>query len=234
MTLDHDDPDNTGENQSRPLSFIQPRETQRVVKARSTRHTSTVSWLRIGLPVIAILVLVSLILWPMIKPNTIKTAIKKNIPDLVIDNLNFTGLDSKNEPYSMRALKATRPSGSANLYDLDKPEGEITLTNGAWVYGKADRGRYDQDTRRLWLGGNVQVFHDKGYQFTTEEAQVNLNDDYAWGEKPVLIQGGFGVVHGLGFRLLDSGHIMIVTGPAHAVLNLRSEPSSDKPSESKP
>lgn len=234
MTTDHDDPLNDDEGEDRPLSFIQPRETQRVVKARSSRHTSTVGWLRIGLPVFAVIVLVSLVLWPMIRPNTVKTAVIKNIPDLVIDNLHFTGLDSKNEPYSLTALKATRPSGAQNLYDLDEPEGEITLANGAWVDGKSLRGRYDQDGRRLWLGGNVQVFHDKGYQFTTEEAQVNLNENYVWGVKPVLIQGNFGVIRGQGFRLLDSGHIMIVTGPAHAVLNLRSDASSDKPAESKP
>ena len=196
----------TGDPDQQPLSFIQPRETRRVVRARNNRHTTAVGWLRIGLPVLAGVLLVSLILWPMIRPVKIKSAIMKNIPDLVIDNLHFTGLDSKNEPYSMTALKATRPSGEQNNY-----------------------GRYDQDARKLWLGGDVELFHDKGYHFVSEETQVNLNENYAWGEKPVLIQGDFGIIRGTGFRLLDSGHIMIVTGPATAVLNLRSDPSSDKP-----
>ena len=219
----------TGDPDQQPLSFIQPRETRRVVRARNNRHTTAVGWLRIGLPVLAGVLLVSLILWPMIRPVKIKSAIMKNIPDLVIDNLHFTGLDSKNEPYSMTALKATRPSGEQNIYDLEKPEAEITLANGAWVDGKAHYGRYDQDARKLWLGGDVELFHDKGYHFVSEETQVNLNENYAWGEKPVLIQGDFGIIRGTGFRLLDSGHIMIVTGPATAVLNLRSDPSSDKP-----
>jgi len=218
---------------NRTLSFIQPRETARVVKARSARHSYAVTWLRRALPLLAMFLLISLILWPIFRPDKIKSIIVKNIPDLVIDNLYFTGLDSKNQPYSLRSAKATRPSGLPNIYDLDKPEGEITLTNGTWVSGKAVLGRYNQDTRQLWLGGDVEIFQDKGYQFTTEETQVNLNENYAWGEKPVLIQGDFGIIRGQGFRLLDSGHVMIIKGPAHATLYLRSTASSDKPAVSK-
>jgi len=213
------------------LGFIQPRNTARVRKARRPRRL--VNFLRIALPATAAVVLLALVVWPVIKPNSIKTAIMKNIPDLVIDNLRFTGLDSKNEPYSMTALKATRPGGAENIFDLDQPNAEITLANGAWVSGRAQYGRYEQDSRKLWLGGDVQMFHDKGYQFTTDEAQVDLKENFAWGEKPVLIQGNFGEIRGQGFKLLDSGHVMVVTGPAHAILNLHAGSGSDKPETAK-
>lgn len=209
------------------LSFIKPTETKRSIKAR--RPPRVANFLRIALPGIALVVLIALVVWPVIRPNRLAKTIMKNIPDLVVENLHYTGLDSKNQPYSVSASKATRPKGSANIYDLDKPEGELTLTSGNWLAVKSQIGRYDQDTRKLWLGGNVQVFHDKGYQFTSDEAQVDLNDDFAWGEKPVLIQGGFGEIRGQGFRLLDGGHTMIVKGPATAKLNLHRDDSSDKP-----
>jgi lipopolysaccharide export system protein LptC len=77
----------------------------------------------------------------------------------------------------------------------------------------------------------VQLFHDKGYQFTTDEAQVDINQDDAWGEKPVLIQGGFGEIRGKGFRVLDHGSVVVVGGPAKAILNLRSSGPSDKPAD---
>ncbi len=153
----------------------------------------------------------------------------KNIPDLVIKDLHYTGLDSKNQPYSMTAVRATRPGGLQNIYDLNKPEAEITLQSGAWIAGKAEYGRYDQDTRRLWLGGDVQLFHDKGYQFTTDEAQIDIDESDAWGEKPVLIQGDFGEITGNGFQALDSGKTLVVKGPAKAILNLHSKDASDKP-----
>jgi lipopolysaccharide export system protein LptC len=217
---------------AKSLSFIQPRDTKRTLKAK--RPPRVANFLRVFLPGLALLVLIALVVWPVLRPNKIVTTMVKNIPDLVVDNLHFTGLDSKNQPYSISALKATRPKGLNNIYDLDKPEGELTMTSGTWVAVKSHYGRYDQDNRKLWLGGDVQVFHDKGYQFTSDEAQVDLNDNFAWGEKPVLIQGGFGEIRGQGFKLLDGGHIMIVKGPAHALLTLHSGPPSDKPKPTSP
>ena len=90
-------------------------------------------------------------------------------------------------------------------------------------------GRYDENAKKLWLGGNVRIFHDKGYQVTTDEMQVNLNNNDAWGEKPVLIQGGFGTIRGIGFRFIDGGKTIVVKGPATAVLSLHGTSASDKP-----
>jgi len=219
------------ETPKKPLSFIQPRDTKRVVKARNAALSGTITKVRHTLITLAVIVIVAIILWPVLNPNKLAHTVMANIPDLVIQNLHFTGLNSKNEPYSMNAIKATRPSGDKTIYDLDQPEGEITLKSGSWIDGKAQVGRYDQENRKLWLGGNVQLFQDNGDQFTTDEAQIDLDNNNAWGEKPVLIQGSFGEIHGTGFRFLDSGNVMVVKGPAHAVLNLLPAPSSDKPAE---
>jgi lipopolysaccharide export system protein LptC len=208
-----------------PLSFIRPRKRE-----MSARRNFIIGWLRFVLPLGALCALAAIFVWPMIEPNKIAAIAMKNIPDVVIRNLHFTGLDTKNEPYSLTALKATRPGGMTNIYDFDQPKAEITLLNGAWLSGKAEYGRYNQDTHHLWLGGDVQLYHDKGYQFTTDEAQIDLNDNNAWGAKPVLIQGGFGEIRGQGFRMLDSGKVMVVNGPAHASLDLRAASVSDKPS----
>jgi len=208
-----------------PLSFIRPR----LKRPLGEGHSRLVKALRSILPLAAFMVLVALVVWPMIANKKIQAIAVSNIPDLVIKNLRLTGLDNKNEPYSLSALKTTRPGGLKNIYDLDQPQGDITLANGAWVAGQAHYGRYDQDTRKLWLGGDVQLFQDKGNQFTTDEAEINLNTNDAWGDKPVLIQGDFGTIRGNGFRMMDSGNVMVVTGPASATLDLHPANSSDKP-----
>jgi lipopolysaccharide export system protein LptC len=220
-------PENGAKNSR--LDFIRPRETKRIQRARVGRMADFVRKLRLWLPLTAIGVIFLLFLWPIILPTFKMSNIVKNIPDLVIDNLHYTGTDNKNEPYSLLAKQATKPSSLHGIYDLIKPEGEITLTSGAWLDGKADYGRYDEINRKLWLGGDVQIFHDKGYQVTTDEAQVNLNNDDAWGDKPVLIQGSFGTIRGIGFRFLDGGHTIVINGPATAVLSLHGGNASDKP-----
>jgi lipopolysaccharide export system protein LptC len=216
--------DDLDEAPKKRLSFIRPRT--RTFDAGKSRR---IGRLRLLLPLGTLVVFGLLVAWPYIRPSTVKTMVVENIPDLVIRNLHFTGLDSKNEPYSLSAERATRPGGLKNIYDFEKTEGEITLTNGTWVAGKSDFGRYDPSAHRLWLGGNVQMFQDKGYQFTTDEADVDLSDDNAWGTKPVLIQGDFGEIRGTGFRLLEGGKEIVVIGPAHASLDLHGSPSSDTP-----
>ncbi|MDX2027086.1 MAG: LPS export ABC transporter periplasmic protein LptC [Alphaproteobacteria bacterium] len=219
-------------NKAHALNFLRPRATRRAAKARDPRATRLVNRLRFWLPAIALLVIMALFVWPMLDPNKLASIAVKNIPDLVVQNLHFTGLDGNNRSYSLSAAKAMR-AGEANLYDLENPEGEITLDGGAWLAGKARQGRYDQAARKLWLGGDVELFHDKGYQFTTEEAQVDMKGYNAWGGKPVLIQGDFGEIRGQGFRMLDSGKSVVITGPARAVLNLHKQEGSDKPSGTK-
>jgi lipopolysaccharide export system protein LptC len=209
------------------LSFIQPRDNDRTRKARRTPRIA--NFLRVALPTLALVVLLALLIWPALRPNKISTAIVKNIPDLVVDNLHFTGTDSKDQAYSINAVKATRPQGLQNIFDLDQPKAEITMTNGVWLAVQSQQGRYDQDSRKLWLGGDVQVFHDQGYQFTSDELQVDMKENYAFGNKPVLIQGSFGEITGQGFRLLEGGQVMIVKGPARAILALQNTPSPDKP-----
>lgn len=213
------------------LGFLSPRDSLRAAKARGARKF--ISRLLIILPLTSILVLGGLFVWPLLNSNKIMTKVLEKVPDIVIENLNFTDRDSKNQPYSISASRATRPSGSQNIFDLEKPQGEITLLEGAWVAVKSLYGRFDKDKNLLWLGGNVQIFYDKGMQFTTDELQANLNERNAWGEKPVLIQGGFGEIRGKGFRLLDSGNVIVVKGPATALLNLQGGKASDKPARSK-
>ena len=202
------------------LDFIRPRETQRILKAREGRTAKILAKLRVWLPVFAAAVLLLLFLWPSLLPSFTTTNLIKNIPDLVIDNLRYTGVDNKNQPYSLMAAQATKPSSMRGMYDLVKPEGEITLDNGSWLDGRANYGRYDEIGKKLWLGGNVQLFHDKGYQVTTDEAQINMGANEAWGDKDVLIQGNFGTVRGEGFRFLNEGNTIVIKGPATAVLSL--------------
>lgn len=217
------------------LNFLQPRETLRLIKARGGKRL--VKLLRVALPLAAIAVLAAIIFWPMINAHgggSLSLAAKMiPIPDLAVDHLRFSGTDSRNQPYSVTAERATRPGDLHEVYDLERPEGDITLQDGAWIAGKALQGRYDRAGQKLWLGGNVQLFHDQGFQFTTSEANIDMKDSSAWGEAPVVMQGNFGTIRGKGFTMLDSGNVVVVKGPARAVLNLQPEAASGKQDKKK-
>ena len=225
--------DNDDEAPERAPSVFRPRDTRRAV-AQSFVYSRVVGVLRWALPLAVSLGLVALVAWPMIGAEKMKAVVAEAIPNLVVENLHLMGLDAKNQPYSLTAAKALQAANVKNLIDLEKPQGDITLSSGAWLAGKAQYGRFDQSNKQLWLGGDVQLFHDQGFQFTTNEAQVDLSQNLAWGEQPVLIQGAFGEIRGQGFRVLDEGNVIVIKGHAEARLNLQATPASGTPLAAKP
>lgn len=229
----------TREDQPQPLEtpphmprngFAMPKRRDTGAQLRAAGgYSRRVGMLRWALPVLAVLILGTLILWPVVQNHKVTTAIVETVPDLVIENLNYSGVDGDNQPYSVQAAKATQVPNTKTLIDLDQPRADITLASGDWLAGRADQGRFDQRANRLWLGGGVEFFHDQGYQVKTEEAQFDMKNNLAWGAKPVSIHGSFGEIQGSGFRILDKGKVIVVTGQSRAVLNLRKPEPSAKP-----
>lgn len=215
------------------LSSLKPRDTRKAL-AQSHVHTRTVGVLRWTLPLLVLFVLLALIVWPMLSTRQITTVVAENVPNLVVENLHLTGLDAKNQPYTLTAARALQAADVKNMIELEKPQGDILLESGAWLAGVAKFGRYDQANKNLWLNGDVHVFHDQGYQFSTTEAEVDLSRNAASGDKPVLIQGNFGEIEGSGFSITDKGNTVIVKGPAKARLQLQTSRPSGKTTATKP
>ena len=58
----------------------------------------------------------------------------------------------------------------------------------------------------------TSLFHDKGYQVTTEEAHIDLKNGTASGDKPVHGEGPDGVIDSEGFRVTGFGERIEFTG----------------------
>jgi len=202
------------------LGRLKPRDT-RGAKAHSLKYSRVVDMLRWLLPVVVVIGLGLLLLWPMWQANKISAVLVDDVPNLMVERLNLTGTDERGQSYALTADRALQAANTKNIVDLEKPKGELTLQSGDWVSGHADRGRLDQSTNKLWLGGNVELFHDKGYRFSSDEMNVDIKTSTAWGSQPITIQGEFGQIQGNGFRLLDGGKTVVVTGQAKARLSLR-------------
>ena len=71
---------------------------------------------------------------------------------------------------------------------------------------------------RLDLWGEVTLWQDGGNLLVTAEAEVQLQEGSASGDKPVAAQGPFGTLVSEGFRLTERGQVVIFTGRSRAVL----------------
>jgi len=134
--------------------------------------------------------------------------------DLRMVNARFAGIDKQHRPYVLTADVARQMPDRNDLMALEGPKGDITLQSGAWLALTAFTGVYLSQGQLLDLFGDVKVFHDRGYELTTDTAHVDMAAGTAEGNDAVQGQGVFGDVTSEGFRLLDHGQTIIFTGKA--------------------
>jgi lipopolysaccharide export system protein LptC len=133
-------------------------------------------------------------------------------------NPRYVGTDSQNQPYMVTADQALQVSGDSNVTELVKPKGDITLTDGTWLSLTADTGTYRKKEQLLDLEGQVNLFHDGGYEILTARAHVDLVKNKAEGNDPVTGQGPDTELSGEGFRVYDRGQRVIVTGQSRLLI----------------
>ncbi len=181
------------------------------VAPRESRLVRYVPYLIIGLPAVALLIIMAGLIYPLINADSgFRLGAAPMAPAdaayLTMNNPQFTGTDTQGRNFNLTAHKALQQTAESSVLELQSPKGDMTLSTGNWVSLTADAGKFDQKQRQLEVNGNVMLFHDKGYQVTTEEARVDLKAGSAHGEKPVHGQGPDGVVDADGgFNVTDFG-----------------------------
>lgn len=178
------------------------------------------------LPIFALALLSAIAFWPEIDGHgdggrvSFRRTIEPRPEALRVVNPRYRGVDEQARPYTITAAVAQQV-GAEEIMDLTEPRGDITLSDGAWIFLRADTGRYDKAAQRLALNGNVTIYHDDGTMLRTPSALILLDQGAAEGDDPVAAQGSFGTLTSDGFRLIDRGAVVIFTGKAHAVLEGR-------------
>ncbi len=193
--------------------------------APGKNYTRFVRGMRIFLPLVAVSVIGMVMAWPRVQ-NTMapikqeaaeaaKPAVGKN----ELMNPTFNGVDERNEPYTVSAAHAVQSLNDRDVILLDHPTGEIVLTDGHKVDGKAAKGTYAQKDGRLMLEGDVTLHDDEGYVFTTSKILLNGHTHEAWSDQPVQGNGPAGTLAASGMQGYSDKKILIFTGPAKLVLN---------------
>jgi lipopolysaccharide export system protein LptC len=132
--------------------------------------------------------------------------------DLRMVQAHYTGIDRQQRPFVITAEVARQNPAADNIVALERPKGDLTTLSGNWFEVISDTGLYQPQAQLLDLFGNVQLFQDKGNEFRTDIAHVDMANGTAEGQEPIEGQGPFGHVMGEGFRILNHGDVIIFTG----------------------
>ena len=187
-------------------------------------YSRFVKWMKVLLPFFALGLIALVVAWPRLKTDdTFRIGFASvnfaGNAEPGMDNARYVGTDENRQPYSVTADLARIISEDSGEVDLELPKADLTLEDGTWLVLTANTGQYRRATATLDLAGGVNLFHDTGYEISTEQLLVDLNAGSAEGHSPLNGHGPFGELKGEGIKLINKGQVIFVTGPAQVILH---------------
>lgn len=188
------------------------------VESVNPGYSRFVSMMKVGLPIIALLLVVMVLAWPRLQTSS--ESFQLTFASIGEDeggatgmlNARFVGTDADNRPYVITASTASQSNASGDVITLNMLQADMTLSSGTWVTMTADKGMYYRIADRLELVGPVDVFSDLGYEFHTGDTTIDLAASGAESRHAVSGQGPFGVLTARSFRFTDKGRRMFFDG----------------------
>ncbi len=212
----------TGET---PTIGLGQRRSSGQIQRHAIRYSRFVGWAKLVLPLSAGGLLLALAAWPLLSSgyDRLRLVFPKldsaQVRDLRMVNPRFSGVDKEKRPFTLTADTARQNTENSDLVGLEVPKADIMTKEGTWVVVTSKTGIYQPDNHFLDMFGDVTMFHDKGYQFHTAQARVDLDAGTAEGDQPANGVGPAGTIKGEGFRILKKGETVLFTGKSKLVMN---------------
>lgn len=176
------------------------------------------------LPSLAVSLLLLVATWPQLKSAVDRLHI--NLPRIDLSDARnlrmmeprYSGIDRDSRPYVLTATSATQASGSDDIVSLEAPKADMTTNSDSWLQVTSYTGTYQPQPQLLDLYGDVELYQDRGNEFHTDSARVDVANGTATSDQPVTGQGPFGQVTAEGFTMLDRGAVIQFTGKTNLVL----------------
>jgi lipopolysaccharide export system protein LptC len=175
---------------------------------------------KILLPTIATALIAIVVVWPELSEQENRFRLgpakidRSEAKKLRMINARFMGVDVSKRPFTVTVDSADQANPDSSDIVLVSPKADILLENGVWIALTATDGNFDREDQILELTGNVNLFHDSGYEFSTESAVLDLTAGDATGTEPVEGQGPFGHLSAEGFKIYNRGERIKFTGKA--------------------
>ncbi|MFH1806453.1 MAG: LPS export ABC transporter periplasmic protein LptC [Pseudomonadota bacterium] len=188
-----------------------------------------VNMLKLVLPMIAAGLLALVLLWPQIEKVQksgfrlgFSTSPEDLMENVAMANARFFGVDGNRQPFTVTAIEAIEQPANDQLpkhMHLETPQADMTMEDGSWVAITAEEGFYIETQEQLDLVGEVNMYHDRGFEIHTRRAEIYLARGNASGTDPVDGQGPFGTINSdSGFELEDKGAVIRFLGNATLVI----------------
>ncbi len=192
--------------------------------APDNRHSRRVALLKRVLPAIGLVLLLLIAVWPRLAPlwERMRLAFPaidlREARQLRMVNPRYSGVDRLGRPFVVTAAVGRQVPDRQDLMSLEVPRADMKIHRDADLVVTAATGIYQSQVQLLDLFGEVTLVHPNGTRFVTDTARVDGANNTAEGSDPVVGQGPSGDVNAQGFRILDKGATIILTGKSDMLL----------------
>lgn len=177
-------------------------------QAAVRRYSRRVRWMKVALPVGALLLIGAIFLVGrgIEPPDALMSAeeLARLSAGMKLERPRFAGRTEAGEPFVIRAVSAEPDGAMPNRIRLDRPDGELSLSDGRLLTGRSATGTMLRLEERLILDGAVTLETSDGYRFEADRLILNLGARRAKSIGPVQGSGPSGTIEAGSMRL-DAG-----------------------------
>ncbi len=226
MTTDND----TQAPREKPrLDMLDDRRRAVRFAPRDRTHTNRVTRLRLLLPLVALVIVAILMIWPKIEveiserrlaPSKLDEAsLRQAATQNRLINANFSSVDSKGRPFKLTSTEAVQQKDNPDNIELTAPKGMITLNETDSMTAESKTGLFAQAAQHLTLNDDVVLTRSDGTVMNTQKLFVDLKNNESNTDTPVTVDGPQGHLTAQGMVVKNGGMLTIFPGPAKLIIN---------------
>lgn len=182
-----------------------PQEKLQDRQARVALHSRIVRWMKIVLPVAALVLIAAIFLVGRERAAIFDAGTAAQIAamgtGMRLDNPRFSGVTEAGDPFTVTADWALPDGAMPDRIDLEKPVGELQMGEQT-VRVTAATGELFRADERLRLEGDVELVTSDGYRMRTQGVEVDLETRTAEAPRRLHAEGPRGSIEADRVRVL--------------------------------
>lgn len=180
---------------------------------------------KLGLPILAGVLGLTLLLWPTFKKDIKDFTIDLIIPDgdiekMNIENTNLYLTDAKGRVTNFTSRNIRETISGSQIYNLDHPEATMPIgNNNEWLHISSRDGTYNQKENLLHLPSKIEMFYSAGMNIETRDFHFDFSSSHGYSTHPVVGEGFLGNLSAAKMEISTADDILTFVGKTTIIIN---------------
>ena len=196
------------------------------------RHTRWVKFLRIAIPLLAVLASLGPILFVFFEPlktlpaNIDIGSLNLDGSKITMDRANLKGFKDGDLPFTITADQAIQDVSTPYIVDLNGLKADVTMPDRSLAKIAADHGVYDSQKDVLTARGNVDIKSPR-YLITMRSGVIDFKTNRVTSKEPVTVTMKGGTIDADSMNVFDNGDRVQFGGRVRSVFRRAGAPEGN-------